>query len=67
MHIRNIGNLLGLIFTSFANVAKEAGILMAISSDAHNLSTRLLRLDINQARRAGLTANDVINIRNLKS
>ena len=51
----------------YAKMAKDKGVLMAISSDAHNIrQLDLVRLGINQARRAWLEAKDVINTRPLK-
>lgn len=46
----------------YAKMAKEIGLKFAISSDAHNIKQlNLVRLGINQARRAWLEAHDVIN------
>ncbi len=49
-----------------AYAAKEAGVKLAISTDAHSLDAfRYMRFGIDQARRAWLTADDVINTRPL--
>ncbi len=49
-----------------AQGAKEAGVRLAISTDAHSVDEfRCMRLGIDQARRAWLTADDVINTRPL--
>ncbi|MDB5391427.1 MAG: polymerase [Planctomycetaceae bacterium] len=45
-----------------AKLAKEAGIKIAINTDAHSLSDMdYMPLGVNQARRAWLSANDVLN------
>jgi DNA polymerase (family X) len=45
-----------------AHAAKEAGVKLAISTDAHSVNAfRYMRFGIDQARRAWLTADDVIN------
>ena len=44
------------------SAAKRHGIPIAINSDAHSVrGLDVMRFGINQARRAGLTANDVLN------
>jgi DNA polymerase (family X) len=49
-----------------AQAAKEAGVKLAISTDAHSVNAfRCMRFGIDQARRASLTADDVINTRPL--
>jgi DNA polymerase (family 10) len=49
-----------------AHAAKEAGVKLAISTDAHSADAfRYMRFGIDQARRAWLTADDVINTRRL--
>ncbi len=49
-----------------AHAAKEAGVRPAISTDAHSVDGfRNMRFGIDQARRAWLTADDVINTRPL--
>jgi DNA polymerase (family X) len=49
-----------------AHAAKEAGVKLAISTDAHSIDAfRYMRFGIDQARRAWLTADDVINTRPL--
>jgi DNA polymerase (family 10) len=49
-----------------AHAAKEAGVKLAISTDAHSVNAfRYMRFGIDQARRARLTADDVINTRPL--
>jgi DNA polymerase (family 10) len=49
-----------------AHAAKEAGVKLAISTDAHSVNAfGYMRFGIDQARRAWLTANDVINTRPL--
>ena len=49
-----------------AHAAKEAGVKLAISTDAHSANAfRYMGLGIDQARRAWLTADDVINTRPL--
>jgi DNA polymerase (family X) len=45
-----------------AHAAKEAGVKLAISTDAHSVDAfRYMRFGIDQARRAWLAADDVIN------
>jgi DNA polymerase (family X) len=45
-----------------AHAAKEAGVKLAISTDAHSVNAfRYMRFGIDQARRAWLAADDVIN------
>jgi DNA polymerase (family 10) len=49
-----------------AHAAKEAGVQLAISTDAHSVNAfRYMRFGIDQARRAWLKADDVINTRPL--
>jgi DNA polymerase (family X) len=49
-----------------AHAAKAAGVRLAISTDAHSVAGfRNMRFGIDQARRAWLTADDVINTRPL--
>jgi DNA polymerase (family 10) len=49
-----------------AHAAKESGVKLAISTDAHSVNAfRCMRFGIDQARRAWLTADDVINARPL--
>jgi DNA polymerase (family X) len=49
-----------------AHAAKEAGVKVAISTDAHSVNAfRYMRFGIDQARRAWLAADDVINTRSL--
>jgi DNA polymerase (family 10) len=49
-----------------AHGAKEAGVKVAISTDAHSVDAfRYMRFGIDQGRRAWLTADDVINTRPL--
>ncbi len=49
-----------------AHHAKEAGVRLAISTDAHSVDGfRCMRFGVDQARRAWLTADDVINTRPL--
>ena len=46
--------------------AKEAGVKLAISTDAHSTAgLDVMRCGILQARRAGLEARDVVNTRSL--
>jgi DNA polymerase (family 10) len=46
----------------YAHAAKEADVKVAISTDAHSVKAfRYMRFGIGQARRAWLTADDVIN------
>jgi DNA polymerase (family X) len=48
------------------HAAKQAGVKLAISTDAHAIdSFRYIRFGIDQARRGWLTADDVINTRSL--
>ncbi|HWW46957.1 MAG TPA: DNA polymerase/3'-5' exonuclease PolX [Xanthobacteraceae bacterium] len=50
-----------------AHAAKEAGVKLAISTDAHSVHAfRYMRFGIDQARRGWLTADDVINTRPLR-
>jgi DNA polymerase (family 10) len=49
-----------------AHVAKLAGVKLAVSTDAHSIDAfQCMRFGIDQARRAWLTANDVLNTRPL--
>ena len=49
-----------------AHTAKAKGVKVAVSTDAHSVHAfKYLRFGINQARRAWLTADDVINTRPL--
>ena len=49
-----------------AHAAKLAGVKLAVSTDAHLIDAfQCIRLGIDQARRAWLTANDVLNTRPL--
>ncbi len=49
-----------------AYAAKEAGVKLAVSTDAHSINAfRYMRFGIDQARRAWLAADDVINTRPL--
>jgi DNA polymerase (family 10) len=49
-----------------AHAAKLAGVKLAVSTDAHSIDAfQCMRFGIDQARRAGLTANDVLNTRPL--
>ncbi|MDT8451531.1 MAG: DNA polymerase/3'-5' exonuclease PolX [Gammaproteobacteria bacterium] len=49
-------------------MAKEMGLKLAISTDAHNTSDLdFMRFGINQARRGWLEADDIINTRSLKA
>ncbi|HEX5622884.1 MAG TPA: DNA polymerase III, partial [Sulfuricurvum sp.] len=48
-------------------IAKNAGVKVAISTDAHSIADlELMNLGIGQARRGWLEKEDVINTRNLK-
>ena len=50
-----------------ARAAKEAGLKVAITSDAHQLKAQgYVELGIGQARRGWLTADDVLNTRTWK-
>ncbi|MEJ7594468.1 MAG: hypothetical protein WKF77_23280 [Planctomycetaceae bacterium] len=50
-----------------AAAAKDLGIPIVISTDAHSVNGfEVLEYGIDQARRAGLTAEDVANTRSLK-
>jgi len=47
-----------------ARAAKLAGAKLAVSTDAHSIDAfQCMRFGIDQARRAWLTANDVLNTR----
>jgi len=49
-----------------ARAAKLAGVKLAVSTDAHSVDAfQCMRFGIDQARRAWLTANDVLNTRSL--
>jgi DNA polymerase (family 10) len=49
-----------------AHAAKLAGVKLAVSTDAHSVDAfQCMRFGIDQARRAWLTANDVLNTRPL--
>jgi DNA polymerase (family X) len=49
-----------------AHMAKSKGVRLAISTDAHSVNAfQYVRFGIDQARRAWLTADDVINTRSL--
>ncbi|MBR1279228.1 DNA polymerase/3'-5' exonuclease PolX [Bradyrhizobium sp. AUGA SZCCT0283] len=49
-----------------AHAAKLAGVKLAVSTDAHSIDAfECMRFGIDQARRAWLTANDVLNTRPL--
>ncbi len=49
-----------------AHAAKTLGVLLAISTDAHSTDAlQFMRFGIDQARRAWLTADDVLNTRTL--
>ncbi len=49
-----------------AHMAKSKGVKLAISTDAHSVNAfQYMRFGIDQARRAWLTADDVINTRSL--
>ena len=49
-----------------AHAAKLAGVKLAVSTDAHSVEAfQCMRFGIDQARRAWLTANDVLNTRPL--
>ncbi len=51
-----------------ASSAAEAGVMLVINTDAHSLSNlALMQYGISVARRAGLTKDQVINTRDLKS
>lgn len=51
----------------YAQMAKEEGVLLAISSDAHSVrQLDYLRFGVGQARRGWLEKNDVLNTRPLK-
>jgi DNA polymerase (family X) len=48
------------------HAAKQAGVKLAISTDAHSIdSFKYIRFGVDQARRGWLTAGDVINTRPL--
>jgi DNA polymerase (family 10) len=49
-----------------AHMAKTKGVKLAVSTDAHSVNAfAYMRFGIDQARRAWLTADDVINTRSL--
>jgi len=48
-------------------MAKELGLKVVISTDAHSTtSLDYMRLGVDQARRGWLTADDVLNTRSIK-
>jgi DNA polymerase (family 10) len=48
------------------HIAKEKGVKLAISTDAHSVDAlACMRFGVDQARRGWLTADDVINTRSL--
>jgi len=50
----------------YIHAAKQAGVKLAISTDAHSVDAfECVRFGVDQARRGWLTANDVINTRSL--
>ena len=50
-----------------ARMARDAGVKLSIATDAHaGMHLDLMRFGVDQARRAWLTADDVINTRDLK-
>jgi DNA polymerase (family X) len=50
----------------YAHAAKLAGVKIAVSTDAHSIDAfQCMRFGIDQARRAWLTASDVLNTRSL--
>ena len=55
------------LYDTYSQMAKELGVLIAINSDAHNVSALdHLRFGVGQARRGWLEKNDVLNTRPLK-
>jgi len=51
-----------------AHAAKSKGVRLAVSTDAHSVNSfQYIRYGIDQARRAWLTADDVINTRSLSA
>jgi DNA polymerase (family 10) len=51
----------------YCKAAKELGVKIAISSDAHQLGNlELIRFGVDQARRGWLEAEDVVNTRPLE-
>ena len=51
-----------------ASAAAEAGVMLVINTDAHSLSNlALMQYGVAVARRAGLTKEQVLNTRDLKS
>jgi DNA polymerase (family X) len=51
----------------FCRMAKEAGVKLAVSTDAHSTTDlEFMRFGVDQARRGWLEAEDVINTRSLK-
>jgi len=51
---------------NYIHAAKQAGVKLAISTDAHSVDAfGCIRLGVDQARRGWLTADDVINTRSL--
>jgi DNA polymerase (family X) len=54
------------LIDTYCRMAKEEGVLVAISSDAHKAEDfENLRYGVGQARRGWLSANDVLNTRRL--
>ena len=51
---------------NYIHAAKQAGVTLAISTDAHSVDAfECIRFGVDQARRGWLTADDVINTRSL--
>ena len=51
----------------YCRMAKEAGVKLAISTDAHRtVDLTFMRFGVDQARRGWLEADDVLNTRSLK-
>jgi DNA polymerase (family 10) len=51
---------------NYIHAAKQAGVTLAISTDAHSVDAfECIRFGVDQARRGWLTASDVINTRSL--
>lgn len=49
------------------NTARDMSVKVAISTDAHSMTDyALMRFGVDQARRGWLSADDVINTKNLK-
>lgn len=54
------------IHDEYCIAAKELGVKISISSDAHSIpELNFMRFGVNQARRGWLTKDDVINTRNV--